>query len=87
MITLRRSPRSATDAALYAGLTLLALMLLAPSGRIGYLVYPVSLLVWAYALADGTRARLDGESPEALASRLSVTRRLVRPPGLEPGTN
>jgi hypothetical protein len=54
IVTLRRPPRSAADAALYAGVTLLGLMMLAPSGRIGYLIYPIGLVVWAVVLAGRT---------------------------------
>jgi hypothetical protein len=50
LVTVRRPPRTASDAALYAGVALLALMVLAPSGRVGYLLYPINLVVWAIAL-------------------------------------
>jgi hypothetical protein len=43
----RRARVSASDAALAAGVVLLAAIALAPVARAGYLVYPVDLLVWA----------------------------------------
>jgi hypothetical protein len=47
----RRPPRTAASAALWAGYGLLVAILLMPSTRFGYLLYPVALLVWAPALA------------------------------------
>ncbi|MFG2101453.1 glycosyltransferase 87 family protein [Micromonospora echinaurantiaca] len=46
----RRPPRSAVAAALICGYGLLAAILLMPSTRFGYLLYPVAFLVWAPAL-------------------------------------
>jgi len=51
---LRRPPRSASAAAFFCGYGLLAAILLMPSTRFGYLLYPVAFLVWAPAL--GARA-------------------------------
>ncbi|MGW1058607.1 glycosyltransferase 87 family protein [Micromonospora rubida] len=48
---LRRPPRTAAATALICGYGLLAAILLMPSTRFGYLLYPVALLVWAPALA------------------------------------
>jgi len=45
-----RRPRSAADAARAAGLVLLAAIVLTPSPRAGYVVYPIDLLVWSWAL-------------------------------------
>ncbi|MEW2382476.1 glycosyltransferase family 87 protein [Micromonospora sp. NPDC047707] len=47
----RRPPRTAADAALVCGYGLLAAILLMPSTRFGYLLYPLAFLVWAPALA------------------------------------
>ncbi|NJP30532.1 glycosyltransferase 87 family protein [Micromonospora thermarum] len=47
----RRPPRTATDVALVCGYGLLAAILLMPSTRFGYLLYPLAFLVWAPALA------------------------------------
>jgi hypothetical protein len=47
---LRRPPRTASAAALISGWGLLAAILLIPTTRFGYLLYPVALLVWAPAL-------------------------------------
>ncbi|PWU57143.1 hypothetical protein DLJ47_03685 [Micromonospora sp. S4605] len=46
----RRPPRSAVAAALICGYGLLAAILLMPTTRFGYLLYPVAFLVWAPAL-------------------------------------
>ncbi len=48
---IRRPPRSASAAAHWCGLGLLAAILLMPSARFGYLLYPVAFLVWAPAFA------------------------------------
>ncbi|BCJ43578.1 hypothetical protein GCM10010168_41120 [Actinoplanes ianthinogenes] len=49
-LLLRRPPRDAGRAALFCGWGLLAAILLMPTTRFGYLLYPVALLVWAPAL-------------------------------------
>ncbi|GIF24978.1 hypothetical protein BJ973_007236 [Actinoplanes tereljensis] len=49
---LRWPPRTARAAALISGWGLLAAILLMPTTRFGYLLYPVALLVWAPALAS-----------------------------------
>ncbi|KIR64369.1 MULTISPECIES: glycosyltransferase 87 family protein [Micromonospora] len=48
---LHRPPRTAAAAALICGYGLLAAILLMPTTRFGYLLYPVALLAWAAALA------------------------------------
>ncbi|MCP3787822.1 glycosyltransferase 87 family protein [Micromonospora sp. A3M-1-15] len=52
---LRRPPRTAAAAALICGYGLLAAILLMPSTRFGYLLYPLALLVIAPALALAER--------------------------------
>jgi hypothetical protein len=44
---LRRPPRTVAAAAFFCGYGLLAAILLMPSTRFGYLLYPVAFLVWA----------------------------------------
>ncbi|MFC4106547.1 glycosyltransferase 87 family protein [Micromonospora zhanjiangensis] len=46
----RRPPRRVADTATICGYGLLAAILLMPSTRFGYLLYPVALLAWAYAV-------------------------------------
>lgn len=50
LFLVRRPPRTVADAALISGVGLLVAMLLLPATRFGYLLYPVTLLVWAPAL-------------------------------------
>ncbi len=50
----RRPPRTAGTAAALCGYGLLAAMLLLPSTRFGYLLYPAAFLVWAAALRPMT---------------------------------
>jgi len=51
VVLIRRPPRTAATAALFCGYGLLAAILLMPTTRFGYLLYPLALLVWAPALA------------------------------------
>jgi hypothetical protein len=53
---LRSPPRTATAAALISGIGLLAAILLMPTTRFGYLLYPAAFLVWAPALRSHTAA-------------------------------
>ena len=53
VVLLRRPPRTAATAALFCGYGLLAAILLMPTTRFGYLLYPLALLVWAPALGAG----------------------------------
>ncbi|MEV0899545.1 glycosyltransferase 87 family protein [Actinoplanes sp. NPDC049802] len=50
VLLVRRPPRTAATAALFCGYGLLAAILLMPTTRFGYLLYPVALLLWAPAL-------------------------------------
>ncbi|MEU8239317.1 glycosyltransferase 87 family protein [Actinoplanes missouriensis] len=54
LLLLRRSPRTAGTAALFCGWGLLAAILLMPTTRFGYLLYPAALLLWAPALRKDT---------------------------------
>ena len=51
---LRRPPRTAATAALFCGYGLLAAILLMPTTRFGYLLYPIAFLVWALPLSRRT---------------------------------
>jgi hypothetical protein len=64
----RRTRIGAADAAIAAGLVLLAVIVLAPVARSGYLVYPLDLFAWAMVLRarEPVSVRV-GESREALA--------------------
>jgi hypothetical protein len=53
-LLLRRPPRTAAAAALFCGYGLLAAILLMPTTRFGYLLYPAALLVWAAAFSKHT---------------------------------
>jgi Glycosyltransferase family 87 len=59
---LRRPPRQAGSAALIIGWGLLAAILLMPTTRFGYLLYPVAFLVWAPALSARTAEPLPAHS-------------------------
>ncbi|MFC7529033.1 glycosyltransferase 87 family protein [Actinoplanes sp. GCM10030250] len=54
LLLLRRPPRTAATAALFCGYGLLTAILLMPTTRFGYLLYPAALLVWATALSNHT---------------------------------
>jgi hypothetical protein len=51
LMLLRRPPRTARAAALFCGWGLLAAILLMPTTRFGYLLYPAAFLLWAGALS------------------------------------
>ncbi|MFC4066813.1 glycosyltransferase family 87 protein [Actinoplanes subglobosus] len=53
-LLLRRPPRTATSAALFCGYGLLTAILLMPTTRFGYLLYPAALLLFAPALSKDT---------------------------------
>jgi len=53
---IRRPPRTAAAVSTISGYGLLAAILLMPSTRFGYLLYPVALLAWAPALRAATTA-------------------------------
>jgi hypothetical protein len=55
---LRRPPVTAASATTICGYGLLAAILLMPTTRFGYLLYPVALLVWAPALRTGPASGL-----------------------------
>jgi hypothetical protein len=52
---LRRPPRTVTATAFFCAYGLLAAILLMPSTRFGYLLYPIAFLVWAPRLRGGER--------------------------------
>jgi hypothetical protein len=54
VLLLRRPPRTAASAALFCGFGLLAAILLMPTTRFGYLLYPIAFLVWMPALSRPT---------------------------------
>jgi hypothetical protein len=54
VLLVRRPPRTAATAALFCGYGLLSAILLMPTTRFGYLLYPVSFLVWASGLREST---------------------------------
>ncbi|MFI5936149.1 glycosyltransferase 87 family protein [Actinoplanes sp. NPDC051494] len=61
---LRRPPRTAAAAAYLSGYGLLAAILLMPTTRFGYLMYPLALLVWAGSLTSApTFSRPTGTTP------------------------
>jgi hypothetical protein len=52
VVLVRWPPATASIAARGAGIVFLAAILLAPSVRFGYVVYPINLFVWAWVLRD-----------------------------------
>jgi hypothetical protein len=63
VLLLRRPPRTAAAAALFCGYGLLAAILLMPTTRFGYLLYPIALLVWAPALSRRTATSAPRDDP------------------------
>jgi hypothetical protein len=54
VLLIRKPPATASTAALFCGWGLLAAILLLPTTRFGYLLYPANFLVWAAALREST---------------------------------
>ena len=48
----KHTPRTVAEVCTISGVVMAVLILLAPNPRVGYLVYPVNLFVWAYLLAE-----------------------------------
>ncbi len=63
VLLLRRPPRTAAAAGLFCGYGLLAAILLMPTTRFGYLLYPIALLVWAPALSRRTATSAPRDDP------------------------
>ena len=53
-LLLRRPPHTAATAALFCGFGLLTAILLMPTTRFGYLLYPAAFLLWVDALSNHT---------------------------------
>ncbi len=54
---IKHTPRTVAEVCNISGVVMAVLILLAPNPRVGYLVYPVNLFVWAYLLAEPAAAR------------------------------
>ena len=63
VLLLRRPPRTAVTAALFCGYGLLAAILLMPTTRFGYLLYPLALLIWAPAFSRPTGTTAPQDDP------------------------
>jgi hypothetical protein len=53
----KHTPRTVAEVCNIAGVVMAVLILLAPNPRVGYLVYPINLFVWAYLLNEGSERR------------------------------
>jgi hypothetical protein len=71
----RRTPATTSATARAAGLVFLVGILLAPSARFGYVVYPINLFVWAWALRSAEAP------PRAAADRATGFETPVSSPG------
>lgn len=63
LLLLRDRSSSAAGAGARASAVFAIAIALAPAGRFGYLVYPISLAVWAYAFGRGTAQEGDDRDP------------------------
>jgi hypothetical protein len=68
---IKHTPRSVAEVCTISGVVMAVLILLAPNPRIGYLVYPVNLFVWAYLLSEPERRR-DEDGVEVLPDLAAV---------------
>ena len=59
----RRPPTNAAEVASLTGWVMLIAILLAPATRVGYLLYPINLFVWAWMLRRSEEPPLPAEAP------------------------
>jgi len=71
---LRRPPRDAAGVAALTGWVMLVAILVAPATRVGYLLYPINLFLWAWMLrqADDPADEHGGPSPTGGEARTEV---------------
>ena len=71
---MRRPPRDAAGVATLTGWVMLIAILLAPATRVGYLLYPINLFVWAWMLrrADDPASASAGERARRTSTRGSA---------------
>ena len=72
---MKRPPRNPADVARLTGWFMLIAILLAPATRVGYLLYPINLFVWAWML------RRSDEPGESLVAFPSPTEESLVPTG------
>jgi hypothetical protein len=70
VMLLRPGVRTPSWAARSAGLVVVVALVLAPAGRIGYLVYPLNLLAWSWLLERSAASMSPDPSEAACSSRL-----------------
>ena len=78
----RRPPGNAAEVAGLAGWVMLIAILLAPATRVGYLLYPINLFVWAWMLRqadDPARRAADGADQLSSGSSYSSSEKMVVP--------
>ena len=77
----RRPPGNAAEAASLSGWVMLIAIVLAPATRVGYLLYPINLFVWAWMLrqADEPDLRLSDRAQLSSGSSNSSSEKVVDP--------
>jgi len=78
---IRRPPRNPSEVARLTGWLMLIAILLAPATRVGYLLYPINLFVWAWMLsrAADPAAGTDGQLSPSSESTWPTTGRRGQP--------
>jgi hypothetical protein len=79
-----RPPRDAAAVAVRATVAMLALIVLAPASRFGYLLYPEAYLVWALVMREVDREPVEPE-PVAVPEPEPVDPTVWAAPGTQPG--
>ncbi len=87
LLAVKRPPATPAMAVRHAGMLLAVAVVLAPAGRLGYLIYPVNLLVWGWLLGSGAypgarqprRAQGAGPSRNGGGSRAGADRAVSNP--------
>jgi hypothetical protein len=70
----KRTPSTVAQVCNISGVVMLALILLAPNPRVGYLLYPINFFVWAYLLAPRAEDedRLPAHGTEELGASTAI---------------
>jgi hypothetical protein len=64
----KNTPRTGADVAFFAGWCALFAVVVAPSTRVGYLIYPINFFLWGASLSRGWMGSLNSRRSERVES-------------------
>jgi hypothetical protein len=71
-VLLRHRPRTVSDVCRLGGWLMTAGILLAPSSRVGYLLYPINFFIWSWLLRSEEDAEVSREAEKVVANASSL---------------